>query len=80
MIREGLNLNEDAFMKKKDECIFLLNNSLCYNSFDYLKDLYLTPLDLLSGVHKRSVHGSYLDLSMVGAIISVNKHLTMVQP
>ena len=39
----------------------------------------MTPLDLVSSVHKGSVHGGYLLLSMVGAPIDVKEYPTVVQ-
>ena len=39
----------------------------------------MTPLDLVSGVHKGYVHGGYLPLLMVRSTISVNKYLTVAQ-
>ena len=74
------DLSEKAFKKKKKhECIVLLTKYLCYNGLESLKDLDLTPLDLVSGVHKGSTHGGYLSLSMIGSLISVKKFLTLAQ-
>ena len=73
------NISKDACNKNKDECIVILTNSLCYNGLEYLEYLDSTPLDLVSGVYKGSAHGSYLPLSIVGALIHVNKFLTLEQ-
>ena len=75
-----MDLSENAFKKNKNhECLVLLTNYLCYNGLESLKDLDLTPLDLVSGVHKGSTHGGYLSLSMIGSLISVKKFLTLAQ-
>ena len=76
---KGPNLSKDTFKKKRGERIFLPTNSLRYNGFESLDDLDSTPLYLVSGVHKSAAHGDYLPISMVRAIISVNKYFTLDQ-
>ena len=74
---KGPNIIKDEFKKNKDKCINLLTNYLHCNGLESLKDLYLTPLNFVSGVHKGSEYGGYLPLSMVGALISVEKFLNV---
>ena len=75
---KGPNLSKDTFKKKRGERIFLPTNSLRYNGFESLDDLDSTPLYLVPGVHKSAAHGDYLPISMVRAIISVNKYLLWI--
>ena len=65
------------FQKKKSECLQILTYSFHYNGLESLEDLYLTPLDLLLGVHKGSTYGGYLSISMVGAMIYVKNVLSL---
>ena len=58
-----------------DKCLTVQTNYLHYNGLEYLKDLYMTSLDLISGVHKGFVHVVYLLLSIVGDLISTNHFL-----
>ena len=76
---KGPSIDEEIFMKNMSKCLTLLTKSLLYNGLESLEDLYATPLDLVSDVHKSYAHGGYLPLLMVGVIISVNKYLTMAQ-
>ena len=64
-MREGLILNEDAFMNIKDKCIAFLTNYLYYNSPASHDDLDITPFDFLSCVHKSSAHAGYLPFYLV---------------
>ena len=77
VMRKGSILSEDDAMKKKNNCLVLLTNYLCYNGLNSLEDLDLTPLYLVSGLNKGSTYGGYLPLSMFEALIYVNKYLTM---
>ena len=67
----SLSVVGTLFNTKKGACISLLTNLLCVNGFEYLEDVDMTPLDLVSGIHKGSTYGAYLPLSMVGALIYV---------
>ena len=79
VIRKGTNLREDSFKNKNYNYLVLLTNYLRYNGLESLKGLDLTPLDLVSGVHKSSAHGGYLPFYMVGYLISIKIYLTMLQ-
>ena len=74
---KGLTDGKVFFQKKKSECLQILTYSLRYNGLESLEDLYLTPLDLLLGVHKGSTYGGYLSISMVGELIYVKKVLSL---
>ena len=76
---KGPSIVDADFLKNRDECLTILNNSLCYNGLDSLDGLDATPLDLVSGVHKGSAHGSYLTLLMLGALISVKNFLSLAR-
>ena len=60
-----------------DECLTILTESLFYSGLKYLRDLDATALDLVSGIHKKSTHGDYLLILMVGALISVKNFLSL---
>ena len=74
---KGPSIDEEIFMKNMSKCLTLLTKSLLYNGLESLEDLYATPLDLVSGIHKGSAHGGYIPLLMVGALISVNFFLSL---
>ena len=65
------------FATKRDACLTLRTESLCYNVFESLEGLYATNLELASVIHKVFAHFDYLPLSVVGAQISMKNFLRL---
>ena len=63
--------------EKKDIFISLLTSYILTNGLVSLEDLEVNPLELVSGIHKVPFNGCYLPSSMVGALTSVNKYLSL---
>ena len=62
----GLNLDTN-----RAKCLTFLTQSLLKNGLKLLEELYATPLELVSGIHKVPFYGFCLSPSIVGVLIYV---------
>ena len=76
-MRKSLVISDAFFQRKESEFLQFRTNSLCYIGHTSVDDPDSNPLDLVLGVHKGAEHRGHLILTMVEALISVEKFLTL---